>query len=140
MTRETKARLSTLWIVVMFNMLFADVLTLYIPEYAQEVVAGTTSVEITEGLMLAMAVLIEIPIAMIILSRVLGDTANRRVNIAAAVFTAVFIVGGGELVLHYLFFAAVEIVCLALIVWSVWKRPIPQDVERLTGTDHALVG
>lgn len=63
---------------------------------------------------------------MIFLSRVLGDTANRWANTIAAVITAVFVVAGGELVLHYVFVAAVEIVCLSLIVWYVWKRPYPE--------------
>ncbi|GAH60840.1 unnamed protein product, partial [marine sediment metagenome] len=29
---DIKVKLSILWVIVMFNMLFADVLTLYIPE------------------------------------------------------------------------------------------------------------
>lgn len=72
----------------MFNMLFADVLTLYIPEFAKGIVAGTTPVEITEELMLAMAVFIEIPIAMIFFSRVLDNTANRRANTSGIRFTS----------------------------------------------------
>lgn len=134
---DVKARISTLWIVVMFNMLFADVLTLYIPEFAQEVVSGTTSVEITQELMLAMAVFIEIPIAMIFLSRVLGDPANRWANTIAAIITAVFVVAGGELVLHYVFFAAVEIACLSLILWYVWKRPYPEHGMTIPEIDRA---
>jgi hypothetical protein len=40
---HARRQTTTLWIVVMFSMLFADVLTLYIPEYAHEVVSGATS-------------------------------------------------------------------------------------------------
>jgi len=122
MNQETKERVSTLWIVVMFSMVFADVLTMYIPELAQEIVAGTTDVEITEGVMALSAVFIVIPIVMIFLSRVLGDTANRWANIASSIITAVFIVGGAEFVAHYYVFAAVELVSLALIVRLVWHR------------------
>ena len=68
---DLKVILSTLWLVVMFNMIFADILTLYIPEFLNEIVTGSTPVRITQELMLGMAVIIEIPIVMIFLSRAL---------------------------------------------------------------------
>ena len=120
---DLKAILSTLWVVIMFNMIFADILTLYIPELLQEVVTGSTPVQITQKLMLGMAIIIEIPIAMIFLSRVLKDRANRWANIIAGVITILFVVVGGSLVLHYIFFAAIEVVCLSLIIWHAWKWP-----------------
>lgn len=129
MKQETKNKVSTLWIVVMFSMVYADLLTMHIPEFAQDIVAGTTDVEITEGMMLWSAVLIAIPIVMIYLSRVLRDTANRRANIAASIITAVFIVVGAEFVAHYYFFAAVELVCLTLIVRCVWHRTAPVALQ-----------
>ena len=44
----------------------------------------------------------------------------------AGAITIVFVVAGGSLVLHYVFFAAVEVVCLTLIIWYAWKW---QDAE-----------
>ncbi len=131
MNQYRKDTISTLWIVVMFNMVFADVLTMQIPEFAKELVDGTADVEITEPMMLASAVLIVIPISMIFFSRVLGDTANRRANIGASIVTALFVVLGAEFVAHYYFFAAVELVCLALIVRYVWNRTalVAQDAD-----------
>jgi Sec-independent protein secretion pathway component TatC len=123
---DVKTRLSTLWIVVMFNMVFADVLTLYIPEHLQDALSGSTAVEITEELMLAMAVIIQIPILMIYLSRYLKYRVNRWANIIASAITIVFVVAGGSLVLHYVFFAAVEVVCLSLIIWYAWKWQHPE--------------
>jgi len=58
MTNEMKTKISTLWVVVMFNMLFADVLPMQIPEFLQELIQGTTDVKITEEMMLLSAVLI----------------------------------------------------------------------------------
>jgi len=120
---DLKVILSTLWLVVMFNMIFADILTLYIPEFLNEIVTGSTPVRITQELMLGMAVIIEIPIAMIFLSRILKYRANRWVNIIAGVITILFVVVGGSLILHYIFFAAIEVVCLSLIIWYAWKWP-----------------
>lgn len=120
---DLKVIFSTLWIVVMFNMIFADILTLYIPEFLNEILTGATPVQITQELMLGMAIIIEIPIAMVFLSRVLKYRANRWANIIASVITILFVVVGGSLILHYIFFAAIEVVCLLLIIWYAWKWP-----------------
>jgi hypothetical protein len=117
---DNRTRLSTLWVVVMFNMVFADILTFIKPGALQELWAGQAGVQITPGLLLVFAVLLEIPIAMIFVSRILKPEANRWANTAAAVITTLFVVGGGSIDLHYVFFATVEIACMALIVWFVW--------------------
>ena len=115
-------RLSTLWVVVMFNMVFADILSFIKPGALQELWAGQAGVQITPGLLLVFAILLEIPIAMIFASRILKRGPNRWANTVAAVITTAFVVGGGSLTIHYVFFATVEIACMAMIVWSVWTR------------------
>ena len=115
-------RISTLWIVVMFNMAFADIVGFIQPGALQGVV-GPGGMQITQGLLLVVAVFLEIPIAMIFVSRILKRAANRWANTIAAVITTVFVVGGGSMELpFYAFFAIVEVACMALIVWSVWSR------------------
>jgi Sec-independent protein secretion pathway component TatC len=115
-------RLSTLWVVVMFNMVFADILTFIKPGALQTLWAGQAGVHITQGVLVAFAILLEVPIAMIFVSRVLKPGPNRWANTVAAVITTAFVVGGGSLTPHYVFFATVEIACMALIVWSVWAQ------------------
>jgi CBS domain containing-hemolysin-like protein len=119
---DTKALLSTLWIVVMINMLKADILSLYIPGAAEEVAktAASTGTSISQ-LMLGAAIMMEISIVMILLSRVLKYGLNRWVNIIVSVITIVFVVGGGALYPHYIFIASVEVLCLLLIIWNAWK-------------------
>ncbi len=73
-------RLSTLWIVVMFNMIFADILSFIMPGALQALWTGQAGIQITQGLLLVFAILLEIPIAMIFVSRVLQPRANRWVN------------------------------------------------------------
>jgi 6,7-dimethyl-8-ribityllumazine synthase len=119
---DIRMRISTLWVVVMFNMVFADILTFIKPGALQELWAGQAGVEITQGLLLVFAMLLEVPIAMIFLSRVLKQGPNRWANTLAAVITTAFVIGGGSLHFHYVFFAAVEVACMALIVWWVWSR------------------
>lgn len=138
MMDDTRTKLSTLWIVVMFNMVFADILTFINPGALQELWTGQAGVQITQWLLLVFAALLEIPIAMIFLSRILKPQANRWANTAAAAITTVFIIGGGSLALHYLFFAAVEIACMALIVWSVWSGRRSQRATLRPAGERAL--
>ena len=123
--KDLGTRLSTLWIVVMFNMVFADILFFMKPGALEGLWAGQGVLgggQVTEGILLVFAIFLEIPIAMIFVSRVLNRRANRWANTVAAAITAVFVVGGGSLDLHAVFFATVEVACMALIVWSVWSR------------------
>lgn len=118
-------KISTLWIVVMFNMAFADILG-FIDPATQEVLAAASTngvsfgniegVVITPTMLLVAAVFIEVAVLMIFLSRTLERRANRTANFVAASITTVFILGGGSLQPHYIFFASIELACLAYIV------------------------
>ena len=114
---KIKEKLSTLWIVVMLNMAFADILT-FMLEYSNGLASDTQA---TQALMLTAAIIVEIPILMIVLSRVLKPNVNRWANIATGVITILFVVGGGSMLLHYLFFASVEVICALLIIWYAWR-------------------
>ena len=119
---DTKTLLSTLWIVVMLNMLKADILSLFIPGSAEEVARTSASAGASiPQLMLGGAIMMEISIAMIILSRVLKYGINRWVNIIVSIITIAFVVGGGVSYPHYIFIATVEVICLLVIIWNVWK-------------------
>jgi hypothetical protein len=119
---DTRVLLSTLWIVVMLNMLKADILSLYIPGAAEEVLKTAASAGTpVPQLMLGGAIIMEISIAMIILSRVLRYGLNRWANIIVSLITIAFIVGGWAPYPHYAFIAAVEVICLLIIIWLSWK-------------------
>lgn len=118
---DTKVLLSTLWIVVMINMLKADILSLFIPESAAELArtSASTGVPIPQ-LMLGAAIIGELAIAMIILSRMLPHGVNRWLNIIMGVVTIAYIWGGAVAYPHYTFIAIVETICLLLIIWRAW--------------------
>ena len=122
---DTKVLLSTLWVVVMINMLKADILSLYIPGTIDELVKFAGETPITQ-MMLGGAIMMEISIVMIILSRVLNYSANRWANIITAMITIVFVIGGGSLYPHYIFIVTVEVICLLLIIWNAWKWSNPE--------------
>ena len=121
----TNTLLSTLWIVVVINMLKADILSLYIPGAAEELArtAGDTPIPL---LMLGGAIMMQISTLMILLSRVLPYGLNRWANIVTSIITIAFIVGGAASYPHYLFLATVEVICLLLIVWFAWKWRNPE--------------
>lgn len=114
---EVKEKLSMLWVVVMFNMVFADILSFMI-EFSNDL---TMETQATQLLMLIAAFMLEIPIMMIALSRVLKARANRWANIIASIVTILFVIGGGSFYLHYLFFASIEVLCMLLIIWLAWQ-------------------
>ena len=119
---DTKVLLSTLWIVVMINMAYADILSLHIPGAFDEVAKTSVSTGAPiPQLMLVGAIMMEIPVAMIILSRVLKYRVNRWVNIIAGIFTIAYIWGGAASYPHYIFIAMVETICLLLIIWNALK-------------------
>jgi hypothetical protein len=127
-----KEKMSLLWIVVMLNMAFADILTFILPGSLQEIMAGDMGgLRPTQAMLLAFAVLIEIPIVMIVLSRMVKRHVNRILNIIASLITIAFVVGGGSLTLHYIFFAGMEVACMVLIVLMcvTW----PKDQEESNG-------
>jgi hypothetical protein len=124
---DTKVLLSTLWIVVMINMLKADILSLFIPGATDELAKTSVSTGTPiPQLMLGGAIMMEISIVMIVLSRVLKYKVNRWTNIITSIITIVFVVGGGVSYPHYIFIATVEVICLLSIIWFAWKWRNPE--------------
>jgi Sec-independent protein secretion pathway component TatC len=120
---DTRVKLSTLWVVVMFNIVFADLVGFVHPGALERIMAGEVGFELTQGLLLLFSIFLAIPIAMIFLSRVLTSRANRWANISAGALTVLFVIGGGSTTLSYIFFATTEIVFLSLIIWYAWTLP-----------------
>lgn len=114
---DMKVILSTLWIFVMFNMVFADIVGFLNPGALEEMMAMKPA----RGLLLVFSILLEVPIAMIVLSRLLKYRANRWANIIAGVITILWVIGGGNTSVSYIFFATIEVACLLLIIWYAWK-------------------
>lgn len=119
---DTKVLLSTLWIAVMVNMLKADILSLFIPGAAEEVAktAASSGASIPQ-LMLVGAIIGQLAIAMIVLSRVLKHRINRWANIVVGLVIIAYIWGGMVTYPHYIFIAAVETICLLLIIGIAWR-------------------
>jgi hypothetical protein len=127
---DTKERLSLLWIFALLNYLYADVLALY------AFVGAPNSVpHLPQRALLGSAVLMEIPIGMIVASRLLAFRANRLANIIAGCIltltngflTFVLPLTNGDfrdpIFPAYVFFATIETVCTSIIIWRAWTWP-----------------
>lgn len=142
--RDRKVTLSTLWIFVLLNFIYADVLGLYFnpvlqKEATEERLSGYIgSIHITQGFVLAAALLLETAIAMVLLSRVLKYQPNRWANIIVGVLqaaTVAWTLSGSDLNLFYAFFATIEIACMLFIVWYAWTwRPASEHTSATTAS------
>ena len=121
---DRAARLSLVWVFALFNYLYCDVLGLNDRNVLKDLIDGTGAIDMTQGVLLGSAILMEIPIAMVLLSVVLPRRASRWANVAAgAVMTLVQVgslfVGSGP-TSYYLFFSAVEIGATVFVLLYAW--------------------
>lgn len=122
---DMKSRLSTLWIFATLNYLYCDVVTLMDPNLLKGFMNGHVGgIEVTQGFLLLAAALVEIPISMVLLSRVLPQPANRWANVGAgATMTGVQLLSlfAGKPAPYYLFFSVIEVGTTAAIAWLAWR-------------------
>ena len=112
----------------MLNYLYCDVVGLMDPKLLKIIMSGTleSGIQLTPGFLLGASIMMEIPIAMVILSRLLKYGINRWANIfAGALMTVVQISSlfAGTPTAYYIFFSVIEISCTALIVYFAWTWP-----------------
>jgi hypothetical protein len=115
---DPRVKLSLLWIFVILNMAYADILSLMDPtSIIRGIMAGSP---LPSGGLLAGAIVMESSIAMVILSWVLNYKVNRWVTIIIGLLMIWQIIVGGH-GLYYLFFTVIEVTSILLIIWFSWK-------------------
>ena len=121
--KDHKVVLSILWVFVLMNMIYADILNTLKPGYLAEL--EYVSTEISGEMVLLFAVLMEIPIAMIIISRLLDRKNNRIANFVAIPISICWVIIPSILSpntpLSYIFFASVEVLTMLIIFWFAWN-------------------
>ena len=119
---DVRAKLSTLWIFVLFNLIFSEFHRLLQPGFLEEVMTGTISgVQMSQEVLLLGAVVLEIPIAMALLSRVLSYRVNRWANIIAGAMTIAIVLFNMSADLDNIFFSTIGVVAMFLVVWYAWR-------------------
>jgi hypothetical protein len=120
---DPKLKLSLLWIFVVLNLAYADILSLMDPTSPiRGVMAGAP---LPAGGLILGALVMETSIAMVILSWVLKYKVNRWVTTVIGALNILAVVRGGH-GLYYAFFATVEVACMLLIIWFAWRWHNPE--------------
>ena len=117
---KPQSLLSTLWIFVLFNMVFRDLHEFLNQGYIEELM----TLKLSEETMLFYGFVLEIPILMTLLSRILNNGVNRWVNIVAASITMLGTLS--TLVsadMDDMLFMTVNIVAFLAIIYTAWKMP-----------------
>ncbi|MBL8079915.1 MAG: hypothetical protein JNM55_18245 [Anaerolineales bacterium] len=124
-TMDRKVLLSTIWIFAALNYLYCDIISLMDSELLRQYLTGKVNgMEFNQGFLLGAAILVEIPIIMVLLSRVLKYRVNRWANIiAGAIMTLVQAASlfAGTPAMYYVFCSILEIAATVMIVWLAWN-------------------
>jgi len=120
---------SSLWLFAILNYLYCDLLGLMYPEDLQGFLDGKVGgLVIDQPFLLYAAILMTVPMASVLISRIAAHRFARIESIAAAaVMTLVqlaTLVFGTPPTLHYMYFSAIEVATTIAIVWvaaRTWK-------------------
>lgn len=113
-----KIKLSVLWLIVVLNIIIADVLSVFVALEKKDTLDILGKVKTT---MAIAALILNIPILMIYFSRFLDYKVNRVLNIIAALITLLFVIGGGSTLPHYIICATIEVIVLIIIITIAWQ-------------------
>ena len=128
-----KVLFSTLWIFVTVNYIFCDIFTLFHSESLKQLMTGEMGgMEINQSFLLSFSILMEMPMVMIVLSRILPYKSNRLANIIVALIMT--LVQAATLftddnTLHYIFFSIIEVGTTSFILYSAWNWVESKNIE-----------
>lgn len=134
-----KLKLAVLWAHFMFLYIYVDYFHLYMPGSIQDILAKKMFVfEITQVALLIGLASVTIPALMIFLSVTLPAQVNRWTNvIIAAVYIPYTLFNlAGEVWMHMVFGAAIEVALLLLIIRNAWKWPKQENHSGLKAKTH----
>ena len=125
MTKDRRLLFSTLWVFATLNYLYCDVVTLMDPSLLRQFMNGNVrGMAVSQGFLLAAGLLVEIPMAMVVLSSLLSLRAARLANVVAGSLMTIVQLGtilAGPPAPYYAFFCAIEIATTAGIALYAWR-------------------
>jgi hypothetical protein len=134
-TLDHQSLLSLVWLFVLLNFLYCDVVGLHDAAVLSSLLDGRAGdLEITPAFLLASSVLMEIPIAMVLVTRLASRRVGRTASIVAASFMT--IVQSASLFVgvpspSYAFFSAIEIATLIAIVLLAIRWPAERSAATI---------
>lgn len=120
--KDINIKLSALWIALMLTYLLGDVMRIFSGDFTPGEIEG---MQMSQGLLLLMAIIMLIPIVMLFLSLTLKYKVNRWANIVLAILLFGFNLIGlpGYLSIYDQFLIIVGLLFNVLTVWYAWKWP-----------------
>lgn len=126
---ERRTVLSTMWVFVLLNMIYADILGMLRPGYLE--LLDRMSQQLSGSTVLLFAALMEVVIVMVLLSKILKRQTNRWTHFVAVPLSILWVVVpaltpslGDATPLSYIFFATVEVAAMLAILCFVWRWPV----------------
>ena len=122
----TQLKLAGLWATVMFMYIYVDIIGFFKPGTISDILIGKAWIyDIDQAWLLLSLMLMTLPVIMILVSLMAPASANRIANIGLAAFHIMIAFGfaSGEINAYYVFGTVVELIILAMIIWTAWKWP-----------------
>lgn len=115
-----RSLLSTLWIFILFNMILRDLHEFPTEGYIENMIA----LKLSEEVMLFYAFMVEIPILMVLLPRLLNNKANKWANTIAVIVSSlgiIYTLPSGHM--DEVFFAIMNAAAFIVIIITVYSLP-----------------
>ncbi len=123
---ETHTLLSALWLFTLINIIFRDIHQLAKKSHLEMLLAN----EISDTLLFLVGFVIEIPIAMVLLSLLLEPRFLRPLTFVATLITSVGMVSVPPTDLDDVFFLAIQLLAMGAIAWATWRWPHEGDLSK----------
>lgn len=122
-------------------MIFRDLHQFGKKGFIEEMISGVVNgVKITDELILFGGFLAEIPILMVLLTRILNDKANKWANIMASIITMLVLLSAlPSADLDDIFFMIIEIAAFLLIIRIAWKLPSLNETRSAKSRGHGVL-
>ena len=123
---HTKLKLSLLWASTVFCYLYCDYFELYVPGKLDGMLQGNGLFgTVTQGALVATSVLLAIPSVLVFLSSALNPRTSQVLNVTfGVIYTLLMALLAFQADWYfYKFFAVLETVLTALVVWYAWTWP-----------------
>jgi hypothetical protein len=124
---ERRALLSALWIFVLLNFIFRDLHEIVKDDFLADALNGIyDGREVTEAMFLLGGIIVEVPIAMMLIAWTLPIRVNRWANVVVAPLFGLILIGSAGDLDDYFHFGLM-LVALGAIVWKAWSWERPAE-------------
>jgi hypothetical protein len=122
-----KVKLAGLWGAVLFMYIYVDIIGFFKTGTIADILVGKAWIyNIDQTWLLLSLMLMTLPVIMVCVSLMLTAKMNRYANLGLGAFHIMIAFGfaSGEINAYYVFGTVVEVIILAMIIWTAWKWPM----------------